>query len=299
MAELSFKYVHVNGIRLHIATAGPKDGEMIILLHGFPEFWRAWEQQMHKLAEEGYFVVAPDQRGYHLSAKPSGPASYTMDTLRDDIIGLISHFKREKAVIVGHDWGGAAGWYMALTRPEYISLFIPVNMPHLTAMPKTMLTHPMDLLKGYYMAAFQLPSLPDKGASMFQYAALKAHLTVTSCPGAFSKQELDGYQFAWSQPGSVTAMFNWFRAIPFGPADAMSTETINAPVRMIWGMHDWFLGTAAAKESLKYCSDGAGVFIEEATHWVHHEQPELVTQFIKSFIQENQLGGNTYAEYQL
>ncbi|MFE4764858.1 epoxide hydrolase EphM, partial [Bacillus mycoides] len=129
MDGVKCQFVNTNGITLHVAAAGPEDGPLIVLLHGFPEFWYGWKNQIKPLGDAGYRVIAPDQRGYNLSDKPEGIDSYRIDTLRDDIIGLITQFTDEKAIVIGHDWGGAVAWHLASTRPEYLEKLIAINIP--------------------------------------------------------------------------------------------------------------------------------------------------------------------------
>src|SRR5215471_9122857 len=112
--------VPTNGINLHIAEAGPPDAPLVLLLHGFPEFWYSWRNQIQPLADRGFHVVAPDLRGYNLSDKPEGIASYDLDQLAADVAGIASHFSRERFAIAGHDWGAAVAWWLASSQPERV-----------------------------------------------------------------------------------------------------------------------------------------------------------------------------------
>lgn len=288
MANVEFRYIETNGITLHAAIAGPEDGPLAILLHGFPEFWYAWHHQIGPLAEEGYRVVVPDQRGYNLSDKPTGIDRYVIDELRDDIIGLIRHFGRQKAYIIGHDWGGAVGWHLAASRPEYVERLIVTNMPHPHAMPRVMKKHPLQVIRSSYIAFFQLPDLPEKLFEAGDFSSLKEGLTRTSRPGTFTNADLEQYEAAWSQPGTLSAMLGWYRALRQGSFNQVPKTAVTVPVRLIWGMGDQFLSDALAKESLEFCEDGEGVFIGEATHWVNREQPKLVNQMISRFLKEGE-----------
>lgn len=108
--EPRFSRIATNGVNLYVAEAGPADGPLVVLLHGFPEFWQGWQRQIAPLAEAGYRVLVPDQRGYNTSDKPSGVDSYRLDTLVDDVVGLIEACGRERASVIGHDWGGVVAW---------------------------------------------------------------------------------------------------------------------------------------------------------------------------------------------
>jgi pimeloyl-ACP methyl ester carboxylesterase len=123
-------FVETNGITLHTVQAGPADGPLVILLHGFPEFWYGWHEQIRPLAEAGFRVVVPDQRGYNLSDKPDGVERYRIDELSRDVVGLIDAAGREQAAVVGHDWGAAVAWWTALHHADRVSKLVAVNVPH-------------------------------------------------------------------------------------------------------------------------------------------------------------------------
>jgi epoxide hydrolase 4 len=283
--------VKANGINLHMAAAGPNDGKLVLLLHGFPEFWYAWKEQIVPLAQQGFRVLALDQRGYNLSEKPEGANSYTLDELRDDVLAVMKVFQREKAIIIGHDWGGAVGWHMAVTRPENVEKFIAINMPHPAALPKVLATNPLQWFKSSYMAFFQMNDVPEKSLAANDYYGLSMALTKFSQPGTFSQLDIDDYKEAWAKPGALTGMLNWYRALTeknnislYGQKEAVM---VHVPTKIIWGMKDQFLLKKLAQESVKFCSDYELVYIDGATHWVHHEQPDIVNRLINHFLEEN------------
>lgn len=286
MENLSFQFLESNGIHLHIAVAGPEDGPLIVLLHGFPEFWFGWKNQIQPLAEKGYRVVAPDQRGYNLSDKPEGIDNYTVDHLRDDVIGIIEHFQKESAIVIGHDWGGAVAWHLAATRPEYVDKLIVLNIPHPKAMPRVLKKNPLQWMKSSYIAFFQLPNLPEKALGMGEFKAMQQSIEQTSKPNTFSPREMEQYKAAWSQSDALTAMLNWYRAIRRGSFRQIPETKIKVPVRIIWGLGDQFLSPMLAKESMSFCEEVNLAFVGEATHWIQHEQPEIVNRLIDQFINE-------------
>lgn len=284
MQEVDFHFVETNGIRLHIAAAGPEEGELVVLLHGFPEFSYGFHHQMEALAVQGYRVVAPDQRGYNLSDKPERIEDYTIDKLRDDIVGLIEAFGETSAFIVGHDWGGAVAWHLAASKPEYVKKLIAINIPHPAAMPRVMMKNPLQWVKSSYMAFFQLPEVPEKLMAANDFESMKQAVKGTARSSAFTEQELGRYREAWSQPGALTGMLNWYRALRKGSLNQVPKRPIEIPVRILWGIGDQFLSPMLAKESLEFCENAELVWIGEATHWVHHEQPVIVNQLIKEFL---------------
>ena len=288
MEDLTFRYIETNGITLHTAVGGPEDGPLVILLHGFPEFWYGWRYQIKPLIAEGYRVIVPDQRGYHLSDKPEGSENYTLDLLRDDIVGLIDYFGHDQAILIGHDWGGAVAWHLAATKPEYVEKLIAINIPHPSAVPQVLMRNPLQWVKISYMAFFQLPDVPEKLLTAGDCNWMRQALIGTSKAHTFSYEDLNRYQEAWEQPGAVTAMLNWYRALRKGSVQQSSGAEIAVPVRIIWGLGDQFLSPMLAKKSLAFCREGSLVFVGEATHWVQHEQADIVNLLIHRFLNEKE-----------
>ena len=265
--------VETNGISLHTRQAGPEDGPLVVLLHGFPEFWDSWHRQIEPLADAGYRVIVPDQRGYNRSDKPDGVASYHIEELVADVVGLIDAAGRETAAVAGHDWGAAVAWWLALSHPDRIDSLTAVNVPHPTVMEETLRHSLSQLRKSWYMFAFQVPMLPETIATANNCRALSRGLTNSSRPGTFSATDLQRYREAWTQPGAVTSMINWYRAMGrYRPRPPR--EQVSVPTLVMWGQQDEFLEPAMAEGSLTYCDDGRVVTYPSATHWVLHERPE-------------------------
>ena len=268
--------VDTNGISLHTRQAGPEDGPLVVLLHGFPEFWYGWHRQIKPLADAGYRVIVPDQRGYNRSDKPDGVDSYRIETLAADVVGLLDAADRETAAVAGHDWGAAVAWWLALSYPERIESLTAVNVPHPTVMETTLRNSLSQLRKSWYMFAFQLPALPEAISTANNCRVLRRGLTNSSRPGTFSATDLERYRAAWQQPDALTAMINWYRAMgryrPQPPRQQVSVPTL-----VMWGRQDEFLASTMADESLDYCDDAELVSFPSATHWVLHEEPEETT----------------------
>ncbi|MBG9770248.1 alpha/beta fold hydrolase [Bacillus vallismortis] len=285
MDGIKRQFVKTNGVTLHVASAGPEDGRLIVLLHGFPEFWYGWKNQIKPLADAGYRVIAPDQRGYNLSDKPEGIEAYRIDTLRDDIIGLITQFTDEKAIVIGHDWGGAVAWHLASTHREYLEKLIAINIPHPGIMKTVTPVYPPQWLKSSYIAFFQLPDIPEASLKENDYESLDQAIGLSTRPELFSSEDVSRYKEAWKQPGALTAMLNWYRALRKGSlSEKVTCET--APYRMIWGMEDRFLSRKLAKETEKRCPNGHLIFVDEASHWINHEKPAIVNQLILEYLKK-------------
>jgi pimeloyl-ACP methyl ester carboxylesterase len=277
-------YIKTNNIRLHVVAAGPKDGPLLICLHGFPEFWRGWQSQILALARAGYRVWIPDQRGYHLSDKPPGIAAYNLDELAADVVGLIDAAGQPKASVVGHDWGGAVAWWTANKYPERLNRLAILNVPQHAVMNRHLRQSWGQLRKSWYIFFFQLPWLPELLIKAGNWRAGVQALRRSSRPGTFTGQDLDRYRQAWSQPGALTAMLNWYRAILQARPEPLSSPRIVVPTLLIWGAQDAFLGREMAQPSIELCRNGRLVFIEEATHWVQHEEPERVNALLIGFL---------------
>ena len=279
MENLSFQ----NGaVSLHAVAAGPNDGPVVVLLHGFPEFSYGWRQQIEPLAATGFRVVVPDQRGYNLSSKPSGVAAYALAELVSDVIAIADQLGREKIFLAGHDWGAAVAWSAALLHPQRISKLAVLNVPHPSVMRKFLSTRPRQLLRSWYMFFFQLPWLPEIFFSAFNFRIVSRSLLRSSRPGTFSTEDLAQYRAAWSQPGALTGMINWYRA-RFRARVKFSDNIVRVPTRILWGDRDAFLLAEMARESLRYCTNAELFTFANATHWLQHEEAARVSELLIDF----------------
>ena len=277
--------IATNGITLHVAQAGPPDGNLVILLHGFPEPWWGWRHQIPALARSGFRVLAPDQRGYNLRDKPLGRGSYRITELAQDIIGLIDATRRQRAAVVGHDWGGAVAWWLATYHPDRVERVAVLNCPHPAVFTHFLKRAPSQLLRSWYMFFFQLPFLPEWMASRTSYAVLTRSMRSTARHGTFTDEDFKHYQFAWSQSGALTAMLNWYRAaLPMLVTTAPSEVRVEVPTLLLWGTQDAFLGRELVQPTLDLCTNGRVALLEEATHWLAHEEPEKVNALLTDFL---------------
>ncbi len=289
MENIEEYYIDINGVRLHLLQAGPLDGQLIILLHGFPEFSYAWRKQITYLAAAGYRVWAPDQRGYNLSDKPKGIASYTLDELAKDVIGLIDASKQKQVFLVGHDWGGSVAWYVSAKYPERITKMIVLNSPHGNVMKEHLRSNPLQRRRSRYFLYFQIPWLPEIRSKLQNFKGLKKALKYSSRPGTFSDVDLDIYYQAWSKPKAYQSMLNWYRAAIQKPLKYENDPKIIVPTLLIWGELDNFLGIEMAQPSIDLCENGRLVIIEGATHWVQHEETDKVNKLITAFFQDSSI----------
>ena len=282
LEKLKHSFIPTNGIRLHVVEAGREDGPLVILLHGFPEFWYGWRKQIDFLAEAGYHVLVPDLRGYNLSDKPPGIRSYHLDKLARDIIGLMEN--SENVTLIGHDWGGVVAWWTAIKFKERLQKLVILNAPHPVVMRRNLVKNKAQRKKSWYIFYFQLPRLPERMMSKNNWEFAVRSLVRSSRAGTFGEEDLQKYREAWSQPGAIKGMLNYYRA-SFRPMHSgLNNPRIQAPVLIIWGSRDRFLGRELAEQSLELCDKGRIEYIEEATHWVQHEEPGRVNALIGEFL---------------
>ena len=202
-----------DSIRLHAVAAGPQDGPVVLLLHGFPEFWYSWRKQIGPLAAAGFRVIVPDQRGYNLSSKPPVVEAYQLENLVSDIVGVVDQLGQERVYLVGHDWGAVVAWGVALFHPRRLHKLGILNVPHPLVMMRAARHNPRQMLRSWYGLFFQLPWLPEQVFSAANFKLGTSSLLLTSRDGTFTLDDLAHYREAWSPPGAITAMLNWYRAL--------------------------------------------------------------------------------------
>ena len=276
---MEHSFVRTNGVTLHVVTDGPADGPLVLLLHGFPEFWYGWRQQIPALAAAGFRVAAPDQRGYNLSDKPRGLSAYALDTLAGDALGLIDAAGRERAYVAGHDWGAMVAWWLAMTAPQRVQRLAILNVPHPAVMRRHM-SDPRQVARSLYAAFFQLPGLPEATLRAGDWRTLERALRESSLPGTFSDADMEEYRKAWSRPRAMTTMINWYRALVQRPPADSPPSRVVVPTTIIWGMQDFALRGEMAAESAAECDDAELIRLEENTHWVQHEAAALVNDVL-------------------
>ena len=269
-----------NGIRMHYVMQG--DGPLLILLHGFPEFWYSWRHQIPVLAQH-FTVVAPDLRGYNDTEKPR--TGYRIATLLRDIVGLIKGLGYEQAVIVGHDWGGALAWQFAIRYPQMTARLIGLNAPPPWTFARELRTF-KQLRKSWYIFFFQLPWLPEYILGRNHAEAIgQAIYTTALQKAAFPPDVLEHYRDAMSKPGALTASLNYYRNIFRRPASKGGGNTmVSAPTLLIWGEQDTALDIAMTYGLEKWVPDIRVERIPDSGHWIQQEKPELVNTLMMEFL---------------
>lgn len=279
------QFIQTNGIQLHVTLAGPADGQPVVMLHGFPEFWYGWHNQIDFLAARGFRLIIPDQRGYNLSDKPRGVSAYRIDTLAQDIVGLIDALGYETVYLAGHDWGAAVSWWLVTHYPDRLRKLAILNVPYPTLMGQAYRQgNVRQMMRSWYIAFFQLPWLPE---TMLRLSAGTSRnlLAASSRRSTFSAEDMAAYRQAWAQPGALTSMVNWYRAASklFFKAETPAPGSIQTPTLMLWGERDIALGKELAQPSIDLCATGELHFFPQATHWVQHDAAADVNAHLARF----------------
>lgn len=273
----------INGIRMHYVQAGHGQ-QLVVLLHGFPEFWYSWRHQIPALAER-FTVVAPDLRGYNDTEKPNW--GYELDVLVNDVVDLIRELGFPKAVVVGHDWGGVIAWALAIAYPQRVSRLIVMNAPHPAIYGAQRFVNWRQALRSWYIGFFQIPVLPEALlrrpgmiAQMFRGAAVDKR--------AFTDEDLRQFEQAMAKPGALTAALNYYRALVQRGTRGLFRGTgmrVHAPTLLIWGEQDLALGKELTYGTERFVPDLQIRYLPNCSHWVQQECPQQVNDALRAFLQ--------------
>ena len=272
----------VNGITLHYVAAG--SGPLVVLLHGFPEFWYSWRYQIPALAGAGFRVLAPDLRGYNESDKPRGVDSYRVEALVADVAALIEHAGYQRAHVVGHDWGGAIAWAFAMRYPERLERLAILNAPHPAAFLRELRTIGQ-LRRSWYILFFQLPGLPELMLRAGDCLS-RSHLSASArSPGRFQRGGRGPLQAGAGAARRLTAALNYYRAAYRGRARiGRRMRPIEAPTLLLWGEQDAYLGLRLTEGLGPWVHDLRIERIPDASHWVQIDAAEQVNRSLLSFL---------------
>lgn len=283
------QYADVNGVRLHYVTEG--SGALMLFLHGFPEFWYAWREQLRAFGRE-YQAVAVDMRGYNRSSKPADLDAYQMPALVEDIHALIAHLGHTTCTLVGHDWGGVVAWSFARAHPECLNRLVIINAPHGAIFARELRENPAQQQASQYMLAFRNPGMEQRLAA--NDCALLSQMALVP-PEAFTDEDRAAYRAAWTQPGALTGGLNYYRASGIGPPTGEAGDrshrtpratapVIDVPTLVIWGEKDTALLTGNLDGLDQYVTNLTVHRIPDGSHWVVHEFPDQINETIRAFI---------------
>ncbi len=273
-ARVEHGYADSNGVKIHFAALGSKNAPLIVMIHGFPDFWYSWRDQMDGLSKE-YYVVAIDQRGYNLSDKPKGVENYDMRLLVGDVAAVIKHLGREKAIIVGHDWGGAVAWTTAMMMPQVVEKLVICNLPHPRGLSRELANNPAQQKNSQYARNFQQPD---------------AHKMMTAEQLAFwvRDPEVKKKYIEAFKRSDFEAMLNYYkRNYPREPyqEDKSPVVKVKMPVLMIHGLGDTALLPGALNDTWEWLEqDLTLVTIPKSGHFVQQDASEMVTRSIRMWL---------------
>lgn len=273
-------YLTANGQRLHYVSAG--QGPLVMLLHGFPEFWYSWRANITQLARVRR-VVALDMRGYNLSSKPA--EGYDLATLTTDIRCAIDALGERQADIVGHDWGGALAWVFAMREPDYVRRLITLNAPHLGPMARE-LRHPRQLRRSAYIGFFQLVGLAERALAADNYGVIWQTLRRADPDRAWlGDDDIQRFVAAIARPGALTAALSYYRQlVRRGPAAVGVARVIAAPTLVLWGECDPYLGVELLDGLDRWVRDLRIVRYPDAGHWLNQQAPNSVNAEMVAFL---------------
>ncbi|MEP7043483.1 MAG: alpha/beta hydrolase [Dokdonella sp.] len=292
--KLEDLYADVNGVRLHYVTAGK--GELIVFLHGFPEFWYQWKPQLAEFSKD-FQTVALDMRGYNLSSKPGSVDQYRVKDIVEDVRALAEHLGHKKFILVGQDWGGVIAWAFALYHPEYIEKLVVMNAPHPSLFDRELKENPAQQWASRYMLATRDPALAQKYA-VNDYAPLVQLVLADGLKsGRFNDEDREAYLAAWSQPGALDSALNYYRAMHLGPADPQTqfaangnytpdlmSTVVHVPTLLIWGLKDPYLLAGNLSGIATFVPDLEVKLLPDASHWVNREKADNVNAAMRKFL---------------
>jgi epoxide hydrolase 4 len=292
---IQHSFANINGIKMHYASDGK--GELMLFLHGFPEYWAMWEKQLEEFGKD-HLAVAPDMRGFNLSSAPSDVQQYKQRILMEDIRQLAEYLGHKKFTLVAHDWGGAVAWTFAMFFPQYLSRLIIINAPHPATFERELRNNPAQREASRYMLLFRSRTAEQKLADDNYSYLLKMAFGDIIKSGVLSPKDIEGYIEAWSQPGALTGGLNYYGATNVDPLENPE-EAVKKPAQsellpkitvrtlVIWGERDTALLTGCIDGLDKYVPGVTIIKVPDASHWIVREKPALVNQLMREFIEAN------------
>jgi pimeloyl-ACP methyl ester carboxylesterase len=288
--EWNHDYVSLSEVKLHYVHAGDRSKPLVLLLHGFPEFWYTWRHQIRYL-KQNFFVVAVDMRGYGDSAKPPNKERYTIHKLALDAREVIEKLGYEKCYLIGHDWGAGIAWRVAEKYAEMVDKLVILNVPHEGAFQKHIQGKGFlsQMRKSWYMFFFQFPWLPELWFQHKDMDTLEDFLrrppAGTRNKEAFTDQDIEAWKYTFGEKGAMSPPLNYYRNI-FSELERNEFPTIQPSTLIIWGTADYFLDKEMASLSLPFCRDGRLELLEGASHWVQNDEPQACNKLIEEFLNE-------------
>lgn len=292
MHDIREGYADVNGLRMHYGAAGDAEAPMLVFLHGFPEYWGMWRELMQRLAPH-FFCLAPDQIGYNLTSKPAEVSRYRTKAIVEDARVFAKVFAgTRRFTLVAHDWGGAVAWAFALKHPALLERLVIINAVHPAAFQREIARNPDQAAASQYINAMQAADA-DAAFAADDFARLRFSFRRLEEKGLLPPEELARYRAAWAQPGAITGMLNWYRAMKMRPpTETKAAEqggydpaalTVHVKTLVLWGLKDDALLPGCIEGLEQWVPDLTLKTFPEASHWLAHEEPAAIADAIAAF----------------
>lgn len=278
--------IQTRGLRFEVVIAGEESDRLALLLHGFPEHPYSWRYQIPLLARLGYRVWAPSLRGYGKSDRPLAVGDYRIDKLEQDVADLIAASGSKRVTLIGHDWGAAIAWTFAMYHPGELERLVIMNVPHPVRMQEGLRTL-KQLRKSWYMVFFQLPGVPERALSAAGYAQVGRAIRGSAVhKERFTDEVLEVFRRNAAEPGALTAMLNYYRALPraFALAKQRGTPVIETKTLLVWGEQDIALGKELTYGTDALVADLTVRYLPDSSHWVQQDTPEHVNAMLEAFL---------------
>lgn len=273
--------VQGNGLRFRVLADGPTTGDLVLMLHGFPEGAESWSRQISAVAKAGGLAIAPDMRGYGMSDAPARVDDYRMENLIEDVAGIIRAFGRDGAHIAGHDWGALVAWYFADAHPEMTKTLTVLSVGHPAALAAARKSDPDQLQRSRYIDLFLLEGKAERVLEEDGFRRLQAMFQIGPNAGSVPRGAIDTFVRSQSRPGRLTAGLNYYRAnldANHGWASLRTDLKVSAPTVLLWGDQDPALGRLQAERTAMYVSGEYRLeVLEGAGHWLQFERPAEVS----------------------
>ncbi|MGH9306211.1 MAG: alpha/beta fold hydrolase, partial [Acidimicrobiales bacterium] len=270
-----------------VLDGGEAGGEPVVLLHGFPQGMHAWDDVSAILGARGFRTLAPDQRGYSPGARPVGRRAYRTELLAGDIVALLDAAGLERAHIVGHDWGAIVAWALAAERPDRVASLVTLSVPHPGAFVRSLVSSPQ-LMKSWYMLAFQLPKVPELVLSGGPHASRRVSAILART--GLSPEHSDRYIDRIVDRSAATAMVNCYRALPFNDPRQLR-KPVDVPTLHVWSTGDRFLHRRGPETTQAFCRGPYRLeVIEGGSHWLPEVYPGVVADLIADHVTAHKSG---------
>lgn len=283
--DFKHSFVQLPGIRLHYVEKGDNSKPLMLFVHGFPEFWYSWRNQLEEFSKD-YWVVAFDMRGYGDSEKPVGKENYVMKLLVGDIVNLVKELGREKFTIVAHDWGAAVAWNFISSHSHMLDKYVIINLPHPQVYVQFVRNSWKQFLKSWYVFFFQMPCIPELILRGNDLAVFNSLTKGCKDPSIVTEEDIEAFKFTFGKPGAFTPPINYYRSSLFTKPrkEPGKKLQVKVPGILIFGKNDLYLDFRMVESTKEYVENLETQIIEDANHFVQQTAPKDVNTIMRKFL---------------